>query len=55
MKKKTAEQLLKELLVASAPYLRRRKFTARRDCDELNRVWDECREKISLAEAQGEG
>jgi len=40
------DELLQELMDASAPYLKRKKMTPRHECNELNRVWAKCNAKM---------
>lgn len=47
-------ELLGELMMASRPYLRRKKMTARADCKELNRVWAKCSDYIEKQNAEHE-
>jgi hypothetical protein len=42
----SAEELLRKLMDVSAPYLRRKKMTPRHECNELNRIWEKCEEKL---------
>lgn len=39
-------ELLRELMDASAPYLRRKKMTPRHECNALNDVWKKCDEHL---------
>jgi hypothetical protein len=41
------DELLQELMNATAPYLRRKKMTPRHECKELNRVWAKCDAKLN--------
>jgi hypothetical protein len=45
-KNERLKQILKELLQASAPYLKRKKETPRAECKKLNEVWARARELI---------
>lgn len=51
-------ELLRELMDACSPYLKRKKMTPRPECNELNRVWEKCAEHLekpnTLNESQGE-
>ena len=39
-------ELLRKLMSASAPYLRRKKMTPRHQCKALNDVWEKCAEHL---------
>lgn len=47
-------ELLRELLNASAPYLRRKKMTARHECNALNDVWTKCAEHLEKQNEKSE-
>mgnify|MGYP001594777068 CR=1 FL=1 len=35
-------EMLRELMDACSPYLKRKKMTPRHECNKLNRVWAKC-------------
>ena len=39
-------ELLRELMDACSPYLRRKKMTPRHECNALNDVWAKCAEHL---------